>query len=193
MAGIVVMGVDGIGPEVVDAACAVLDRVAGRLGLDLVYDRHLLHGACWDVHGEWVLDETVEAARRADAVLVGAEGGPKWDSMGLSGPLQERSGLSRLRYDLDLYANLRPATKGRARLGQAFLDMKAMVVRSMSGTGRVVEASKSMTSMLGAMRRSCVPCSAKKVSVQNSTWPVPSDGQRSDVGGVGVSMPILRG
>ena len=109
MARIVVMGGDGIGPEVVDAARAVLDRVAGRLGLDLVYDHHLLHGACWDVHGVWVLDETVEAARWADAVLVGAEGGPKWDSMGLSGPLQERSGLSRLRYDLDLYANLRPA------------------------------------------------------------------------------------
>ena len=72
MARIVVMGGDGIGPEVVDAACAVLDRVAGRLGLDLASEHHLLHGACWDVHGEWVLDETVEAARRADGVLVGA-------------------------------------------------------------------------------------------------------------------------
>jgi 3-isopropylmalate dehydrogenase len=72
MARIVVMGGDGIGPEVVDAACAVLDRVAGRLGLDLVYDHHLLHGACWDVRGEWSLDDAPEAFRLCDA-QVGAK------------------------------------------------------------------------------------------------------------------------
>ncbi|MBQ35739.1 MAG: hypothetical protein CME04_05060 [Gemmatimonadaceae bacterium] len=64
MARIVVMGGDGIGLEVVDAGCSVLDRVTGRMGPDLTSEHHLLHGACRDVHGEWVfggLDTTDNA------------------------------------------------------------------------------------------------------------------------------------
>ncbi|MDX1400465.1 MAG: 3-isopropylmalate dehydrogenase, partial [Kiloniellales bacterium] len=68
-----------------------------------------LHGAAWEVHGTFCRDETVEKARIADAVLVGAVGGPKWDSMVIEGPPAVQDGLMRLRQDLDVYAGLRPA------------------------------------------------------------------------------------
>ena len=72
---------DGIGPEVVGAALAVLDHVARTEGLALEVEEDLLGGACWDRHGTFCRDETVEQARAADAVLVGAVGGPKWEGL----------------------------------------------------------------------------------------------------------------
>ena len=100
---------DGIGVEVTEQAMRVVDWFQKHRGLDLTIEEQLLGGACYDVHGVMVEDETVEKARLADAVLCGAVGGPKWDSLELEGTLEEKDGLSRLRKELDLYANLRPA------------------------------------------------------------------------------------
>jgi 3-isopropylmalate dehydrogenase len=94
---------DGIGPEVAAAAVEVLHAVAP----DLTYDEHLAGGAAIDAHGTALTDEALEACKASDAVLLGALGGPKWDT-NESGAVRPEQGLFRLRAELGLYANLRP-------------------------------------------------------------------------------------
>jgi 3-isopropylmalate dehydrogenase len=99
---IVVLPGDGIGPEIVESALAVLDAV-GSFG----YDERAVGGASIDDHGTALTDETLKACRDADAVLLGAVGGPKWDRAGPDAPRPEQ-GLLGLRKELSLFANLRP-------------------------------------------------------------------------------------
>jgi 3-isopropylmalate dehydrogenase len=94
---------DGIGPEVAAAAVQVLNAVADDLG----YDEHLAGGAAIDAHGTALTDEALAACKSSDAVLLGALGGPKWDT-NESGAVRPEQGLFRLRAELGLYANLRP-------------------------------------------------------------------------------------
>ena len=105
---LLVLAGDGIGPEVTAEALRVLDWLSGRRGLALDVGEELVGGDCYERHGVFISDETVAAARGADAVLFGAEGGSRFDSPDLTGPPEDRSGLTRLRRDLDLFANLRP-------------------------------------------------------------------------------------
>jgi 3-isopropylmalate dehydrogenase len=98
---IVLLPGDGIGPEV--AAQAV--RVLEALPLDVSVEEHLFGGAAIDAVGDPLPEETLAACREADAVLLGAVGGPKWDG----GSVRPEAGLLRLRRELDVYANLRPA------------------------------------------------------------------------------------
>jgi 3-isopropylmalate dehydrogenase len=95
---------DGIGPEILPAAIEVLDAVARG---EFEYEEHLFGGASIDAHGTALTDETLEACRRADAVLLAAVGGPKWDTTDPSNPRPEQ-GLLGLRKGLGLFANLRP-------------------------------------------------------------------------------------
>ena len=99
---IVTLPGDGIGPEILAAATRVLDAVG-----DFTYDEHAFGGAAIDAHGTALTDETVAACRAADAVLLAAVGGPKWDSTDPDAPRPEQ-GLLGLRKALGLYANLRP-------------------------------------------------------------------------------------
>src|ERR1700684_4400398 len=94
---------DGIGPEVIEQ----VRRVAARLTNDLTLDEHDFGGRSFDAHGTPLTDEAEAAALKADAVLMGAVGGPKW----ASAPRDKRpeSGLLRLRQAMGVYANLRPA------------------------------------------------------------------------------------
>src|SRR5215208_7961388 len=94
---------DGIGPEVVAAARRVLDAVAG----DLEYEEQLVGGASIDARGTALTPEALEACRAADAVLLGAVGGPRWDTTDPAKPRPEQ-GLLGLRSGLGLFANLRP-------------------------------------------------------------------------------------
>jgi 3-isopropylmalate dehydrogenase len=87
----------------------VLDARAGRAGLGLTVEHDLLHGACWDRYGTFCRDETLAKAGAADAVLVGAVGGPKWDGIAVPGGPEMQDGLMRLRHGLDTYIGLRPA------------------------------------------------------------------------------------
>jgi 3-isopropylmalate dehydrogenase len=103
MPTIVTLPGDGIGPEVLAAALEVLDVVAP----DLTYDEHLIGGAAIDATGTALPDETLDACRSADAVLLAAVGGPKWDTTDPDEPRPEQ-GLLGLRSGLGLYANLRP-------------------------------------------------------------------------------------
>jgi 3-isopropylmalate dehydrogenase len=100
---VVLLPGDGIGPEIVAPAVEVL-RAAGA---DLHYTEHVFGGASIDAHGTALTDETLAACREADAVLLGAVGGPKWDSTDPSAPRPEQ-GLLGLRKGLGLFANLRP-------------------------------------------------------------------------------------
>jgi 3-isopropylmalate dehydrogenase len=100
---IVLLPGDGIGPEIMGPATQVLDAV----GTQLDYEEHLFGGASIDAHGTALTDETLSACRQADAVLLAAVGGPKWDTTDPNKPRPEQ-GLLGLRKALGLFANLRP-------------------------------------------------------------------------------------
>jgi len=98
---------DGIGPEVVEEAVRVLRAVDQRFGLGIELEWALLGGAAIDEHGVPLPDITLERARAADALLLGAVGGPKWD--GLERAIRPEKGLLEIRSRLGLFGNLRPA------------------------------------------------------------------------------------
>src|SRR5215207_2284888 len=103
MPTIVTLPGDGIGPEVLAATLEVLAEVAP----DLIFEEHLIGGAAIDATGTALPDETLEAARRSDGVLLAAVGGPQWDTTDPEKPRPEQ-GLLGLRQGLGLFANLRP-------------------------------------------------------------------------------------
>jgi 3-isopropylmalate dehydrogenase len=94
---------DGIGPEIMGSAIETL----GAVGVDLDYEECLFGGASIDAHGIALTDETLTACKSADAVLLAAVGGPKWDTTDPTKPRPEQ-GLLGLRKGLGLFANLRP-------------------------------------------------------------------------------------
>ncbi len=105
---IAVLAGDGIGPEVTRVAVDTLKAVAEKFGHDFEFNEKLVGGAAYDECGDCLPDDTLNACRKADAVLLGAVGGPKWDSLpGAQRP--ERRALLTLRQELGLFANLRPA------------------------------------------------------------------------------------
>ncbi|HEY5623488.1 MAG TPA: 3-isopropylmalate dehydrogenase [Gammaproteobacteria bacterium] len=106
-ASIVFIPGDGIGPEVSVQARRVLEAAAGRFDIDIELSEALLGGAAIDATGGPLPDETVALCRGADAVFLGAVGGPAWDNV--PGELRPEAGLLGLRKSLGLFANLRPA------------------------------------------------------------------------------------
>ncbi len=104
---ICVMPGDGIGPEIVAEAVKVLDVVGKKFGLEFAYTQALIGGAAIDAKGVPLPDETVAACKAADAVLLGAVGGPKWDE--IDPAIRPEKGLLGIRKALGLFANLRPA------------------------------------------------------------------------------------
>ena len=136
---VLALGGDGIGPEVVASGLKLLDAVCTAEGMALSVEQDLLHGQAWERHGTFCREETVAAARAADAVLVGAVGGPQWDNIRVPGGAEMQDGLLRLRKELDSYAGLRPARAWPA-LGhltpyrpEALTGADVMVLREMSG------------------------------------------------------------
>jgi 3-isopropylmalate dehydrogenase len=105
---IAVLPGDGIGQEVVPEAVRVLRAVGKRAGVAFEFEEALVGGAAIDAGGAPLPAETLALCRKADAILFGSVGGPKWDHL----PQEQRAerGLLALRKELDLYANLRPAT-----------------------------------------------------------------------------------
>lgn len=98
---------DGIGPEIVAEAKKVLDVVNAQFSLGLQFDEGLLGGSAIDVHGVPLSGGDLDKARAADAILMGSVGGPKWDQ--LDRAIRPEKGLLKLRSELDLFSNLRPA------------------------------------------------------------------------------------
>src|SRR3954467_4722291 len=124
---IAVLPGDGIGPEIAAPAIEVL----GELG-DFEFSEHLFGGASIDANGSPLTDEVLEACRNADAVLLAAVGGPKWDTTDPGAPRPEQ-GLLGLRKGLGLYANLRPV-----RPSPALLDASPLKRDRIEGTDLVV-------------------------------------------------------
>jgi 3-isopropylmalate dehydrogenase len=131
---IVTLPGDGIGPEVLEAALELLHEVAP----DLSYEEHPIGGAAIDATGTALPDDTLEAAKRSDAVLLAAVGGPKWDTTDPDKPRPEQ-GLLGLRQGLGLYANLRPVRPLPALYGESPLKREViertdlLVVRELTG------------------------------------------------------------
>lgn len=98
---------DGIGPEIVAEARKVLETVNDQLSLGLTLSEQHLGGAAIDAHGVPLPDETLEAAKASDAILLGAVGGPKWDNIDMA--IRPEKGLLGIRSQLELFGNLRPA------------------------------------------------------------------------------------
>jgi len=105
-ARIVVLPGDGIGPEVNQAAITVLKAIAIKAGHHFEFEEHLLGGCAIDARGTALPDDTLEASKNSDAVLLGAVGGPKWDDP--AAEVRPEQGLLGLRQALGLFANLRP-------------------------------------------------------------------------------------
>lgn len=104
---ITVLKGDGIGPEIVDECTKVLDAAGRKFGFQFDYNYQLLGGCAIDAKGVPYPKETEEACKASDAVLLGAVGGPKWDTQ--PGNNRPEAGLLAIRESLGLFANLRPA------------------------------------------------------------------------------------
>ena len=118
-ARIAVLPGDGIGPEVIDAALQCLRAVAARFGHELTLEELAFGGAAIDAHGDPLPPATLAACRAADAVLLGAIGGPRWSAP--DAPVRPEAGLLRLRKELGVYANLRPVKVHAALIGASTL------------------------------------------------------------------------
>ena len=105
-ASVVLLPGDGVGPEVVAEGRKVLDAVANAYNHDFDFSEHLVGGSSIDAHGTALTDQALDACRAADAVFLGAVGGPKWDDP--TAAVRPEQGLLRLRSELGLFANLRP-------------------------------------------------------------------------------------
>ncbi len=129
---------DGIGPEIVNEAVKVLNAVSQKSGFSIAYTDALMGGCAIDAAGTPLPEETVAACRASDAVLLGAVGGYKWDT--LPGDQRPEAGLLGIRAALGLFANLRPAKiygplKSACPLREDIIgdNMDIMVVRELTG------------------------------------------------------------
>ena len=136
-ATIVTLPGDGVGPEVVAAAQAVLEAVGSRYGHAFTFREALIGGAAIDAAGEPLPDETLALAREADAVLLGAVGGPRWGSP--IARIRPELGLLGIRRALGLYANLRPVAPYPSLAGTSpfrpehLTNVDILVVRELTG------------------------------------------------------------
>jgi 3-isopropylmalate dehydrogenase len=104
---LLILAGDGIGPEVMAEVKRIIGWYSARRGVHFDVSEDLVGGCAYDAHGVPLTDETMAKAQAVDAVLLGAVGGPKYDNLDFS--LKPERGLLRLRKEMDLYSNLRPA------------------------------------------------------------------------------------
>lgn len=134
---IAVLSGDGIGQEIVAEAVKVLNMLRDEHGLKVELEEGLVGGAGYDAHGKPLPDETLALARTADAVLLGAVGGPKWESLEIA--VRPEKGLLGLRAELELFSNLRPAILYKQLADASTLKpevvagLDIMIVRELTG------------------------------------------------------------
>lgn len=128
---------DGIGPEIVAEAVKVLECLRQDHGLDIELEHAAVGGAAYDAYGTTLPDETLALARAADAILLGAVGGPKWDQLDTA--LRPEKALLRLRSELVLFSNLRPTilypqlADASSLKAEVVADLDVMIVRELIG------------------------------------------------------------
>jgi 3-isopropylmalate dehydrogenase len=134
---IFVLSGDGVGPEVMEQALRVLDRVCETSDLKVELSRDLVGGAAIDAYGTPLADDTLAKAKAADAVLFGSVGGPKWDAQAFDN--RPEIAILKLRRELGLFANLRPAIVFDALVDASSLKpqivkgLDIMIVRESTG------------------------------------------------------------
>jgi 3-isopropylmalate dehydrogenase len=134
---ILILPGDGIGPEVTAEALHVIDALRAKHGFDCEVSHGLIGGAGIDAEGTPLPDATLAAAREADATLMGAVGGPKWEAVARE--IRPERGLLKIRSELGLYANLRPAILYRELADASSLkpelvaDLDILIVRELTG------------------------------------------------------------
>lgn len=134
---IAVLPGDGIGPEIVREAVKVLEALKVRHGLDIEMEYGNIGGAGYDAEGDPLPDSTLKLAKAADAILLGAVGGPQYDK--LDRPLRPERGLLRIRKELNLFANLRPAmlypelAEASTLKPEVVSGLDIMIVRELTG------------------------------------------------------------
>lgn len=135
---IVLLKGDGIGPEIVTQAALVLKKAGEKCGFGVTFDEALLGGSAIDAAGTPLPEETVVKCKAADATLLGAVGGPKWDD--LPGSRRPEAGLLGIRKALGLYANLRPSMifpqlRSASPLKDSVIGehLNVMIVRELTG------------------------------------------------------------
>jgi 3-isopropylmalate dehydrogenase len=137
MAHVLVLPGDGIGPEIVAEAVKVLLVLKEKHGLDISLSNGLIGGASIDANDTPLTDDTLAQAQAADAVLLGAVGGPKWD--GLAMAVRPEKGLLGLRKGMNLFANLRPAilypqlTHASTLKPEVVSGLDLLIVRELTG------------------------------------------------------------
>src|SRR4029078_4839143 len=147
---------DGIGPEVIAEVSRLIDWVNARGVAAIETETDLVGGCAYDAHGQAISSATMERALAADAVMLGAVGGPKWD--GVSYAQRPEPGLLRLRKDLELFANLRPAIcypalADASSLKRDLVDgLDIMIVRELPG-GVYFGEPKEITDLGGGQKR----------------------------------------
>lgn len=129
---------DGIGPEIVDQAVKVLDKTADKFGFAVEYDPADIGGIAIDNYGEPLPQVTIDKCKAADSVMLGAVGGPKWDTQPAGN--RPEAGLLKIRESLGLFANLRPAVifeplKSASPIKDDIIgdNLDIMIVRELTG------------------------------------------------------------
>ena len=134
---ILILPGDGIGPEIIAEAAKVLECLRQECGLDATLEYGLLGGCAVDALGEPYPEATRRQAREADAILLGAVGGPQWEA--IDRPLRPERGLLAIRADLQLFANLRPAllysqlASASALKSEIVAGLDLLIVRELNG------------------------------------------------------------
>ena len=134
---ILILPGDGIGPEVCTEAKKVLVALNNKFQYDIEFEEAEVGGAAFDKYGKPLPEETLEAAQNADAILLGAVGGPAWDDLDYD--LRPERALLGLRSQLDLFANLRPAILSKHLVESSSLksekveDLDLLIVRELTG------------------------------------------------------------
>ncbi|MDP1708214.1 MAG: 3-isopropylmalate dehydrogenase [Gammaproteobacteria bacterium] len=134
---IAVLPGDGIGAEIIAEAVKLLDCLRSNFGLDIDMEQALVGGAAIDATGQPLPDQTLALARQADAVLLGAVGGPKWETLDIA--VRPEKGLLGLRKELNLFANLRPAilypqlASASTLKPEVVAGLDIMIVRELTG------------------------------------------------------------
>ncbi|NOZ52103.1 MAG: 3-isopropylmalate dehydrogenase [Gammaproteobacteria bacterium] len=134
---ILVLPGDGIGPEIIAAAINVLKKLQSDFGLNVEMESALVGGAAYDAHGKPLPEATLKLAKEADAVLLGAVGSPKYESLDIA--VRPEKGLLGLRAELSLFSNLRPAFLYPQLIASSTLKpdvvsgLDIMIVRELTG------------------------------------------------------------
>lgn len=122
---------DGIGPEVTEAAVKIISQVSEKFSINIEYNSFDIGGSCYEKHGTPLIEETLNGCFNSDAVFLGAVGGPDWE--GLAHHLKPEAALLKLREELKLFANIRPA-----KIYQSMLDNSTLKRDVLNGTDFIV-------------------------------------------------------